>query len=96
MNRSALIRIPKISNERYKSTRIELRSPDPSSNPYLLLATILSSGMYGIEKKIKPPQPVEENVYKLKSVELLSKNIGLLPRSLFEALEYYSKSKLLK
>ncbi|MBE0432111.1 glutamine synthetase [candidate division WOR-3 bacterium] len=94
MNRSALVRVPKISRKKYKSTRVELRSCDPSANPYLLFATVLRSGLEGIEKKLKPPASVEENVYALETSVLKNKGIDLLPRSLYQALEYFSQSKI--
>jgi glutamine synthetase len=94
MNRSALVRVPRISKNNYDTTRVELRSCDPSANPYLVFASVLKAGLNGIEKKLKPPKPVEENVYKIKTAVLADKGIGLLPRSLWEALEYYHKSKV--
>ena len=94
MNRSALVRVPKISRSKYKSTRMEIRSCDPSANPYLLFAAILRAGIEGINTKLKPPAPVEENVYVLETDVLKDKGIDHLPRSLYEALEYYSQSKL--
>ncbi len=94
MNRSALVRVPRISKKKYDSTRLELRSCDPSANPYLVFASVLRAGLDGIEKKLKPPKPVEENVYKIKSHVLADKGIGVLPRSLWEALDYYHKSSV--
>ena len=93
MNRSALVRVPRWSKKKYDSTRLELRSCDPSANPYLLFASVLRAGLEGISKNLKPPKPVEENVYKIKSDVLKTKGISLLPRSLWEALDYYKKSK---
>jgi glutamine synthetase len=57
---------------------------------------VLNAGLEGINRKLKPPRPVEENVYKIESAVLKDKGIGLLPRSLWEALEYYHKSKVAK
>lgn len=94
MNRSALVRVPRWSKKKYDSTRLELRSCDPSANPYLLFASVLRAGLEGINKNLKPPKPVEENVYKIKSDVLKTKGIGILPRSLWEALDYYKKSKI--
>jgi glutamine synthetase len=94
MNRSALVRVPKISQKKYTSTRIELRSCDPSANPYLLFAVVLRAGLEGISNKLKPPAPVEENVYALEINVLKDKGIDLLPRSLYQALEYYGHSDL--
>ncbi|MEE8597517.1 MAG: glutamine synthetase family protein [bacterium] len=96
MNRSALVRVPRISRNNFDSVRIELRSCDPSANPYLLFASVLRAGLEGIKNNLKPPKPVEENVYKIKSDILKDKGIGLLPRSLWEALEYYNRSKVAK
>jgi glutamine synthetase len=87
INRSALIRIPQISKGSTNSTRIELRCPDPSSNPYLAFAVMLASGLDGIEKKMSPPDPVEENLYHFDAAKLESRNIKQLPGTLREALE---------
>ncbi|UCD20164.1 MAG: glutamine synthetase, partial [candidate division WOR-3 bacterium] len=94
MNRSALIRVPKISRNKFTSTRVELRSCDPSANPYLLFAAVLRAGLEGMNSKLKPPAPVEENVYALDTTMLKDKGIELLPRSLYEALEYFRQSKI--
>jgi glutamine synthetase len=96
MNRSALIRVPRISRKNYDSTRIELRSCDPSANPYLLFASVLRAGIDGLQRDLKPPKPIEENVYKIKSDVLKSKGIDLLPRSLWEALQYFHRGKMAK
>jgi len=96
MNRSALIRVPQISRNKLGSTRLELRCADPSTNPYLALALILSAGVEGIEKKLKSPKSVEENVYKIELVDLKKMGIELLPRSLWEALQHYRNSKLIR
>jgi glutamine synthetase len=96
MNRSALVRVPRISKKNYDSTRLELRSCDPSANPYLLFACVLRAGFEGIVKDLVPPKPVEEDVYKIETHVLQDKGIDLLPRSLWEALDYYYKSKIAK
>lgn len=85
INRSALIRVP-ASNTPETSTRIELRSPDPSCNPYLAYAAILVSGLDGIKRKLTPPDPVEENIYELTAEQREERGIGSLPGSLDEAL----------
>jgi glutamine synthetase len=87
INRSALIRIPQISKGQVESTRIELRCPDPSSNPYLAFAAMLAAGLDGIERKLAPPEPVEENLYHLDEARLRSRNIRQLPGTLREALD---------
>lgn len=78
-NRSALIRVP---SSRGKGTRAELRSPDPTANPYLLLAVVFASGLEGIKNKIWPEEPVIENIYKLNDEEKLHRGIDNLPGSL--------------
>ncbi|MDZ7386636.1 MAG: glutamine synthetase, partial [candidate division KSB1 bacterium] len=94
INRSALIRVPKWFHDRKQSARIELRCPDPSCNPYLALAFMLQAGMDGIRNKLQPPEPVEENVYLFDEQGLKAKNIGLLPSSLYEALQELQKDEL--
>ncbi len=87
INRSALIRIPQISKGQLNSTRIELRCPDPSSNPYLAFACMLAAGLDGVERKLTPPDPVEENLYHLDAAKLESRRIRQLPGTLRDALE---------
>lgn len=88
-NRSALLRVPA---KRGISTRVELRSPDPSCNPYLAFAAILEACMDGIRNKIDPPAPVESNIYKLTPKERKKQRIDSLPGSLADALELMDKS----
>lgn len=83
VNRASLIRIP---SQKGSSTRIELRSPDPSCNPYLVLAVCLAAGLEGIEKKILPPAGVDKDIRKLSKEERESLGIEALPRNLEEAL----------
>ena len=78
-NRSALIRVPRFSPGREKSTRAELRCPDPSCSPYLAFAVMLRAGLDGIKRKLKPPEPVEEDVYHFDDAKLASKDITTLP-----------------
>ena len=75
-NRSALVRVPA---KRGISTRVELRSPDPSCNPYLAFAAILEAALDGIRNKIDPPAPVESNIYKLTTKERKKQRIDSLP-----------------
>ncbi|MEZ4614689.1 MAG: type I glutamate--ammonia ligase [Caldilineaceae bacterium] len=83
-NRSALIRIPRISQGRVKSTRCELRCPDPSANPYLAFAVMLASGLDGIEKRMAPPPAAEEDLY---HVDGIRAGLNTLPGDLGEAIE---------
>jgi glutamine synthetase len=90
INRSALIRIPQISAGQVNSTRIELRCPDPSSNPYLAFAAMLAAGLDGVERKLSPPEPVEENLYHFDTAKLSSRGIRQLPGTLREAVDELS------
>jgi glutamine synthetase len=83
-NRSALIRIPRISSGRIKSTRCELRCPDPSANPYLAFAVMLASGLDGIQKRMTPPPAAEEDLYHVDGVRA---GLHTLPGDLGEAIE---------
>jgi glutamine synthetase len=95
-NRSALIRVPKYSEGREKSTRLELRCPDPSCNPYLTFAVALAAGLDGIDNKIEPPGPVEEDVYGFDDRKLAKFYIKTLPADLGEAIRDFKKSKFMK
>jgi len=96
MNRSALVRVPKWFKARQEAARIELRCPDPTCNPYLAFAVMLTAGLNGIKNDLQPPEPVEENIYELDGESLLQKNIDLLPTSLAEALDALKNDKVLQ
>lgn len=82
-NRSPLIRIPA---KRGMSTRVELRSPDPSCNPYLAIAACLKAGLDGIKNGLVPPPPCDRNIYQMNEDERLKLGILSLPGSLEEAI----------
>ncbi|HPQ47080.1 MAG TPA: type I glutamate--ammonia ligase [Clostridia bacterium] len=92
-NRSPLIRVPAC---RGNSTRLELRNPDPSCNPYLALAGILAAGLDGIENKIDAPAPVNKNIYEMSPAERKRQKVVSLPSDLNEALKHMEKSALVK
>ncbi|MCW2278937.1 type I glutamate--ammonia ligase [Heliophilum fasciatum] len=92
-NRSPLIRIPA---KRGASTRVELRSPDPSCNPYLSLAVCLKAGLDGIKNQINPPAPTDENIYHMDAARRAEKGIDNLPSSLIEAIEELEKNEIVK
>lgn len=92
-NRSPLIRVP---SAREEGTRIELRSPDPSSNPYLVLACLLLAGLEGIKYNLEPPKCIDRNIFVLNREERKRENIESLPESLHEAVAYMQKSDLVK
>jgi glutamine synthetase len=96
MNRSALVRVPRIREGKEKSTRIELRSPDPVANPYLAFSVMLAAGLKGIEQKLEPPEPVELDIYHLSEFEREKMGIGTLPGNLFEAVMETEKSTLVR
>ena len=95
-NRSDLIRVPEYRPGREKATRIEFRSPDPACNPYLCFSVMLAAGLDGIEKGLKAPDPIEENVYEMTTEERESRGITTLPASLLEAIQLTEKSELVK
>ncbi|OGG26801.1 type I glutamate--ammonia ligase [Candidatus Gottesmanbacteria bacterium RIFCSPLOWO2_01_FULL_39_12b] len=97
INRSALIRIPQISKGyEDRATRIEIRCPDPSGNPYLTLAVLLESGLEGIKKGLKAPSPVEENLFEFDDAKLSKYYITKLPASLREAMIEIEKGKIVR
>jgi glutamine synthetase len=92
-NRSPLIRIPA---SRGMGTRVELRSPDPSANPYLVIAACLTAGLDGIKKQLEPVKSIDKNIYLMSASERLAENIGNLPETLFEAIEELGKDEVIK
>jgi glutamine synthetase len=91
-NRSPLIRVPAADEH---AARVELRSPDPSANPYLSLALVLAAGLEGIREKIEPPAPVDGNIYEMSPAERKRKHVESLPGDLREAIEEMKKDKLI-
>jgi glutamine synthetase len=87
-NRTACVRVP--------YGRLELRLPDGSCNPYLASAAILAAGMDGVDRKIDPGKPINENLYEWSPEKLKRAGIGLLPQSLKEALDEFEKDKVLR
>lgn len=97
VNRSALIRIPHYTEGQYKATRIELRFPDPSCNPYLAFAGMLAAGMDGIDNNVELPKPLNNiNVYELTADERKALGVMELPGSLQESLRELEKDAVLK
>ncbi|MFZ1683630.1 MAG: glutamine synthetase family protein [Candidatus Zixiibacteriota bacterium] len=95
-NRSSLIRVPMYRVGKEKATRIELRSPDPSCNPYLAFAVILAAGLKGIDNNYEVAPPIEENIFAMNDAQKAKHNIQTLPGSLWEAIQLAQKSTLLK
>jgi len=94
MNRSALIRIPRVRPEQPQSTRIELRCPDPSTNPYLAFAVMLRAGLEGITNQIEPPPPSEEDLYHLDASR--REKLETMPGSLGEAIKALQSDPLMQ
>lgn len=92
-NRGKLIRIPAPRGSR---TRIELRSPDPSANPYLSLALCLAAGLDGIKNQLMPPAAVDQNISMMTSVEKIERGIEELPKNLLEAATEFEKDKFIQ
>ncbi len=92
-NRSPLIRIPA---SRGMDTRLELRSPDPSANPYLALALCLRAGLDGMENKILPPESVDRDVFGMSVQERQKKGIEEIPGTLMEAVHYMEEDGFIR
>jgi glutamine synthetase len=96
INRSAMIRIPAPGEGAEQATRVELRFPDPSCNPYLAFAAMLTAGLDGIDRKLPCPPPVNNlNIYHMTAEELSERGIAQLPGSLDEALSTLAKDTAL-
>lgn len=96
VNREALIRVPRPGADRQASTRIELRSCDPSCNPYLALAVMLRTGLDGIKRKLPLPPALEESLFPQDEGERLHRRSQLLPATLGEALEGLREDALIR
>jgi glutamine synthetase len=96
INRSALVRVPRISAGRPSSTRVELRCPDPSCNPYLAFAVMLAAGLDGIKRELPLPPPVEEDLFHFDEAAMAKHAIGVLPSSLAEALDEMERDDVVR
>ncbi|MHA1944006.1 MAG: glutamine synthetase family protein [Candidatus Thorarchaeota archaeon] len=93
MNRTVLIRVPMFSSG--DNAAIELRSPDPMANPYLLFATIIAAGMDGINRKLSPPKPRSEDIFKMSDDNRSNLGIEMLPTALDEAIDALEKDDVI-
>ena len=85
-----------IDPNREVACRLELRSPDPSANPYLAFSVMLAAGLAGIEEGLEPPAPVEDrDLFTQSRQELRKQGFQTLPESLGEAVELFAESKLM-
>lgn len=95
-NRSALVRVPMYKPGKEKATRMELRCPDPSCNPYLAFAVMLAAGLKGVRENYEIPAPVEEDIFEMSAARRNELGIQSLPGSLGEAVELTSRSELVR
>jgi glutamine synthetase len=97
VNRSALIRIPQPMPNNKNTVRIELRCPDPSTNPYLAFNAMLAAGLDGIDRALSCPKPLNRlNVYELSVEQRRDLNIDMLPGSLYEALHAFEADPVIQ
>ena len=94
-NRSTLVRIP-ATKAPGTSTRLELRSPDPSANPYLAFTGIFAAGLHGMTSETEPPPPIEEDVYALSEEEKHTRGIRPVPSSLTEAVDALEANEVIR
>jgi glutamine synthetase len=90
-NRSAMLRIPAA---RGMSTRVEVRCPDPTCNPYLAFAMMLNSGLDGIKNKLTPPSSVDKDIYGMSAEDMKNAKIVSMPANLKEAIDELKKNPL--
>ncbi|MBM7558031.1 type I glutamate--ammonia ligase [Halanaerobacter jeridensis] len=92
-NRSALIRIPAASGA---GTRLEMRNPDPTANPYLAIAVMLKAGLDGIKNEIEPPAEVVENIYEMTAERKAELGIESLPANINQAVQELLKDETIQ
>jgi glutamine synthetase len=92
-NRSPLVRVPA---RREAGTRVELRMPDPSCNPYLAFAVMIAAGLDGVRKRTDPGPPINKNIFTMSHREKRRLRIDELPVDLREALRWMKKDPLIR
>jgi glutamine synthetase len=96
-NRSALIRVPKVSpGKSIEGTRAEVRCPDPSSNTYLAFAVMIAAGLDGIEKGMVLDDPVEESLFEMDAATIAARGIRQLPGTLGEAIDELERDEVIR
>jgi glutamine synthetase len=95
-NRSAMVRVPMYKPGKENATRVELRSPDPSANPYLAFAVMLGAGLKGIEQGLELPAEATNNIFHMTEEELETAGIKMLPENLGEAIKLFEESETMK
>ena len=76
--------------------RVELRSPDPAANPYLLFAACLAAGLDGIKKEMDIPRSIDGNIYEMSKKELEAQGIEAIPSNLSKACHYFEDDEFMK
>jgi len=92
-NRSALVRVP---SARENGTRLEMRNPDPSANPYLAMAVMIKAGLEGIKNEIDPGEQTTSNIFEMSSSRREDKGIISLPGDIKEAVNYLKQDEVIK
>lgn len=95
-NRSAMVRVPLYKPGKENATRIELRSPDPSCNPYLAFAVMLGAGLKGIEEQLELMPESTNDIFEMSEAELKEAGIKTLPGNLGEAITLFSESETMR
>lgn len=91
LNRGALVRVPRLAEGQQTGTRIEMRAPDPSCNPYLAFAVLLQAGLRGMRDELPLPPAADEELYEVSNRR---RHLTTLPTSLDAALEELESSEL--
>jgi len=95
-NRSAMVRVPMYKPGKEAATRVELRSPDPSANPYLAFAVMLGAGLKGIEEGLELMPEATNDIFEMTDAELAEAGITTLPKNLGEAIEKFEESETMR
>ncbi len=95
-NRSAMVRVPMYKPGKEAATRVELRSPDPSANPYLAFAVMLGAGLKGIEEGLELMPEATNDIFEMSEAELEAAGIKTLPENLGEAIKLFEGSETMK
>jgi glutamine synthetase len=91
-----MVRVPMYKPGKEVATRVELRSPDPSANPYLAFAVMLGAGLKGIEEGLELMPEATNNIFHMTEAELAEAGIKTLPNDLGEAIVAFEQSELMK
>lgn len=95
-NRSAMVRVPMYKPGKEDATRVELRSPDPSANPYLAFAVMLGAGLKGIEEGLELPAEATNNIFSMSEEELSAAGVRTLPENLGAAITLFEESETMR